>query len=453
MLSNVIIISFLFKVINNYVVFPLNKLVNHSPKDNVTFRYFNEFISPVLYTNISATEESNLKIIAFINCREKGFYLKSDESCHNLAEYDFFLSRTTRSIPKEKFDYKSYSECFFTQETFNLFSDVELKNKIKIMNMTYVFSGGVNELKCANLGLKYKEFYLDKSPAILNELKKNGGVDKYIWTIRYNKEDEGLLIMGAFPHEYDKTFSKDTYTQQAVTQSINNDFWYLTFSDIHVADKEISSGLKAEIYPEFGVIAGTVEYFERVDEMFFNQYFINDTCVKEKIEFYVIYSCDKRYFGESSYKRFPELNFFHLGFRFNFTFKASDLFVEYGNRIYFNIIQNIHYEYEWTLGKTFLQKYQFVFNPDAKVFGFYPTQIYTPGYKNYKVAILVLVIFIFLLILGSLISGYGWSKICFYKRRVLANELEEEYISGYESINEVIENKKKENKLGVRIIN
>ena len=90
-----------------------------------------------------------------------------------------------------------------------------------------------------------------------------------------------------------------------------------------------------------------------------------------------------------------------------------------------------------------MQKYQFVFNPDAKVFGFYPTQIYTPGYKNYKVAILVLVIFIFLLILGSLISGYGWSKICFYKRRVLANELEEEYISGYESINEVIENKKK----------
>ena len=57
-----------------------------------------------------------------------------------------------------------------------------------------------------------------------------------------------------------------------------------------------------------------------------------------------------------------------LNFVFNFDY--NDLFLQAKNKYIFKVIYSGDYGY-WKLGKTFLEKYQFVFNYDSKMFGFY----------------------------------------------------------------------------------
>ena len=73
-------------------------------------------------------------------------------------------------------------------------------------------------------------------------------------------------------------------------------------------------------------------------------------------------------------EKFPVLCFQCSDLNFIFNFDQNDLFLKPKEKFIFKIYSK-DYSY-WKLGKIFSEKYQFMFNYDSKMFGFY--QKYTP---------------------------------------------------------------------------
>ena len=77
-------------------------------------------------------------------------------------------------------------------------------------------------------------------------------------------------------------------------------------------------------------------------------------------------------------KKFETIYFKSTNLNYIFELNYEDLFLEINNKIYFLIIFTNNIYKNWILGIPFLKKYQFTFNQEDKIIGFYHEKI------NYK---------------------------------------------------------------------
>ena len=237
--------------------------------------------------------------------------------------------------------------------------------------------------KCGHLGLLPPGMNTGLSNSKLSfiqQLKNKGIIDNYNWYIRFNKDKTGELVIGAAPHDIkpDNYLESDLYMTHA---KLINDvfFWEIKFSAIYLND--IIANVQYNIKPSNGLIAinenfiySTKEYFNNITTIYFEQYFNNKKCKIETIQksydkYFVIY-CHQNFTLEDLQK-FPILSLQSNDLNFIFQFDFNDLFLKTKNKYIFKIIYcNTNNGY-WKLGKIFLEKYQFVFNYDSKMFGFY----------------------------------------------------------------------------------
>ena len=75
-------------------------------------------------------------------------------------------------------------------------------------------------------------------------------------------------------------------------------------------------------------------------------------------------------FTENELNKFPSLLLKSVELNYVFNLDYNDLFHKTRNVYIFKVIQGMDNNV-WKLGKVFLEKYQFVFNYDSKMFGFY----------------------------------------------------------------------------------
>ena len=270
----------------------------------------------------------------------------------------------------------------------------------------------INEPICGNIGLNV----LDKTSDIfetnlLKQFKNKDLISNYIWTINYKAEQFGNIILGGEPHIYDdqKYFLsqyKTIYSQIKInTKNEQISPWSFKFNSVYLnkttrLNKDNNNIInlndnEAELLVERGLIIGTEEYKNLIDNAFFNELFNNNTCKSEIVPFYnkvigkeakyYVYSCDKEKFqGKDIYYRpeytkpyfnFPSINFINKDLNYTFTLTYDSLFITKG-RIYGRVYFLVIFEYEkdnkiWKLGEPFLSKFKFVFNPDQKLIGFY----------------------------------------------------------------------------------
>ena len=169
-------------------------------------------------------------------------------------------------------------------------------------------------------------------------------------------------------------------------------------------------------------------------EIFYNNIFLNcyyDTNECKQIDLdlqYFSYVFNKKY----DVSKFPNITFVHKEFQYNFTLTYKDLFKEYNGKYYFLIVFLRNHNHEWVFGKIFLKKYQFIFDPENRLIGFYNQKI-TFQNNSYLIWVIIfsLIIFIILLIF--------FYTCCFKKKRKIRNN---EIEDGYDySTNENGENK------------
>ena len=156
---------------------------------------------------------------------------------------------------------------------------------------------------------------------------------------------------------------------------------------------------------------------------------------------------------DSSFKKyiktFPTLYFLDREFSFTFNLDYNDLFIEIDNKIYFLILGKDMEETVWKLGKIFMKKYPFIFDPDKKTISFVHLKKYkdinddeSKNNKNHNVKKYLIVGFIFIGIIIGIIIGYFIGRKYWYKnRKTRANELDEnvEYINKDEKSNKIID--------------
>jgi hypothetical protein len=109
----------------------------------------------------------------------------------------------------------------------------------------------------------------------------------------------------------------------------------------------------------------------------------------------------------------------------NFILTKEDLFTEFKGYYYLNIVFPEYDEIVpfWILGKIFLKKYQFIFDFNAKIIGYY-----TENISSSKPYFVIFLIFLLIILIFFFISFYF--KLT-KKRKIRQNEINDvyEYIS------------------------
>ena len=113
--------------------------------------------------------------------------------------------------------------------------------------------------------------------------------------------------------------------------------------------------------------------------------------------------------------------------KYNFSFDHEDLFLKYNKKVYFLIVFRWFKSNKWNFGYPFFKKYQIFFDGDRKIFGLYLNDMNNNNINKFSPWILVF-IFAFLFFLTLIILFIAIKKINNNKRKIRANELEDNFV-------------------------
>ena len=293
----------------------------------------------------------------------------------------------------------------------------------------------------------FKEEYTN----FITQLKKRDKINSFVFSIKYNNDDNGEIIIGDLPHEYspDK-YSPDNYFFDTVSITKEPPFnWHFTYKKCSYGEEEVDKSSMVKLSIDFGFIKGNTKLKHYLEKNFFNV----NSCYKNKVKDYEIFYCKKE-----AIKNFKPI-IFDLQSKYcanninaKFEFTNEDLFIKdkYDEDLYyFQIVFNTEGPYSnWIFGKPLFKKYQMVFDQDRKTYGFYLQLNNKDINKNNgvenkkdKTSLKVSWSLVCILIIISLGLLYALHKlISRLPRKLKANELEENfsYDSNSSKYNEII---------------
>ena len=286
----------------------------------------------------------------------------------------------------------------------------------------------------------FKEEYTN----FITQLKKRDKINSFAFSIKYDNDDNGEIIIGDLPHEYSpEKYSADNYFFDTVSITKEPPFnWHFTYQKCSYGEEEVDRSSMVKLSIDFGFIKGNTKLKIYLEQNFFNQ----NSCYKNRVKDYDIFYCRKE-----AIKKFKPIVFDlqskycanNINAKFEFTYE--DLFVKdkYDDDLYyFQIVFNTDGLYSnWIFGKPLFKKYQMVFDQDRKTYGFY----LEPDNKEFnrnsgienkgdETSLKVSWSLVCILILVSLGLLYALHKlISRLPRKLKANELEENF--SYDSSN------------------
>lgn len=232
------------------------------------------------------------------------------------------------------------------------------------------------------------------------ELKKLSYIQSSVWSIKFDKNSltDGNLVIGAYPHEYDKLNYFKEYYVECKNSGINywiletNNFYLIKEDDDEYDNKrKTNSTIKTiksinKINIEFTsyLMDGPMELFNELKDSYFYELFDDKKCDYKKVKYDELYDnkitvifCNKEKFTLQDMKKFPSLNFYVPDLDQTFQISYKDVFQSTDEYIYFLILFATEIKDEITVGQKFLYNYMFTFNSDTNRIGFYRKDIKT----------------------------------------------------------------------------
>ena len=454
-LQNIFIAIIILNSSYSLIILPLYNL---HQKINISSSYqlINNILPNNLYTVIQGgNPPQNLELV--ISEEDIIFSIRKHNCLLQKYYYNKTASKSFKNITKEKSKSPRFYESIEAEDSFyfyksdNDYINIKNNNIIKVDNFSFVFENeqtkNYNEnnkkYNCAILSLNlFRNNIANNDYNFIIELKKLGIIENHLWTIKYisnnTKDDnlEGYLIIGDYPHIYEK----DKFNNLNLRSCLNNmqkKGWNLEFRNITIDnDIILTHYLEGIISFSISYILGTEEYKSKIATNFFRDLMQKNICFEDNINsHYFVYYCKKGDFNETTIKNFPVLNLFHAEFNFTFKFSGNDLFLEKNGFYYFLIIFDRYNYKTWTFGKLFLNKYQLIFDHSSKKINFY---INTNENKDIKSdekkiyinnKILLIVIFSSIAIISFILGLFiGKRKFKDKKRNKRANEMDNEDI-------------------------
>ena len=242
------------------------------------------------------------------------------------------------------------------------------------------------------IGLQINKYNFKDDKNFIEQLKKHKKINSYAFNIVYLTENNGIIIIGEYPHEYNSTiYKKENLNYVHTEYEMDKILWKLKFDKVYYYN-DFNDKIKDAI---FNINAGTIiasrNYHEIIYNNFFKELIEKNICFKSEVFeiYYFNYYCNLNV----NISQFKSIYFYHKKFNFTFELNYKDLFIKNDDFYYFLVSFNIHSTYEWIFGKPFFKKYNFIFDQDKKILGLYSEKeknILTNN--NNKVLLLIILI-------------------------------------------------------------
>ena len=444
--------------------YPIYKYDNSTPSSIIK-----GFLHTKLYTNIEIGTPKRLIQIPlefysndfYISDNPKYQFSQEPEKFSDLKLYDKSSSTSSKTLEKNYLQGDNFYYADYDQDIFYIDNTT--------FEFEFYFPHILKEVESGGIGLQLMPYsnISTSTPnpqrTFLKKLKNKNIIKDYYWSIFYNnkennKQDEGFILLGSLPHEYnnDLGYYPKNYFKENIQKNINADLNGDTVLNKIYVDEiygfkgndkndkidnlifSNSSDLNIEIdYSNGGIKAP--EKVKTYLENIYKDYISNQECFFDNFNItnmtqYSFFYCKKSENILSNIKKnFPGFNFRCNNFEYNFNIVFDDVFIEENNYIFCLLFFDSKSDNNWVMGKLFVKKYQFSFNPDKKSITFYSTnnnEIIDDNKKKENTNYLIYVVFggiIFILLIIIVILIWKFYLKEKYLRKKRANELDDDY--------------------------
>lgn len=455
MLNKLIICIFLIQNCFGMIIFPFKTVIFNNNdevnQDNIeynTTHYVNDsFYQPSYITLKIGNPPQDLK--ALLSYKECGFQIGKSNKCIYKEEFLSHYNRNSSSdfkytdyFNKSTYEFKNGKSA---EDSIYAYTDLSLKQLKKLENIGFYLGTDTNDELCAIIGFNSNNFklYCDEVNNIFDSFKLTEMTNNDNWIIKYNSENEGLLIFDPDLKQIIKNYDSNKLFVFSIEKPSSSDVWTILIDKIYSENNNQTINKKelyASIDNDFGLIEGSGDYYYYITTTYFQDYIKKRICYLNDVHvsayYYFAIECDKEKFGIDDMKNFPILTLVSMKYQKEFTFDYKDLFTEKKYKYFFNVIFNVYITERWIFGKIFLRKYPLILNYKLKTIAYYneefkiePDTTYeedTYGSRTFfsEKFLYFIIGIIFLLIIVSGVTCYFigkyFNKI---KRKKRANEL------------------------------
>ena len=376
-LSNILVkneIRIPFKT--NSTLNPSTKILNEEDLE----KYIFNLIHNDIYIELEVGTPSQ-KIKSFIKFEEHPFFIQGKD-INALG----FNEKDSNTYKKNKYNNIFLDGEEQIKEGCESNDTIIIKNKIKnskiaLQEMSFILVTETRTESPSNIGLMIPNQYSSiPEVSFINQLKKLDIINDYSFVINYISKDEGEFIIGGTPDSYDDKYKSEYYKVQYGIIKPKYKMYGLNFDSINYGNNSTNIGgsMQSKFLVDFGLIVGSINYYDIINENFFKEKIVKGYCYKRyinaKIEWregegkYIYFYCRKNTINISEMQN---IKFIQKEMNFTFEFNYSELFHEIDNYLIFKIIFHETKSFYWIFGKPWFEKYLMVFNQDKKTIGHY----------------------------------------------------------------------------------
>jgi len=407
----VIHLFYLTLTLCNIIEIPFYKEINDK-KDLSELILYNK-----IYTFIDIGEPKQ-KIKTYFNFTQYYYYI-TDINLNGI--YNKNNSKTyslqipfEKSYSKQEFDkgYSSLDNIYFKLKN----NEIKLIEKFPFILVTK----SKKNLTKSTIGLNYGINPLSTDENLIFQLKQKKIISTFYFSIKYENNNKGNIIIGDLPHLYDNTLSEEFYIYSYSYLPSYQKSYDLKFNLVSYGNISIQYSTIINFNNNYYGLISNNQIKENIDNYFFEKYFKENKCFYDKFNEnnnIIFYYCNKNV----DISKFNDFNFYKKEMNYTFSLNYKDLFIELDEKYYFLIFFNKNEKSNWIFGEIFFRKYQMTFEQDKKLIGFYVGKKKISSENTY----FLIIVFLLILILGLIYIIYN--LLIKRPRRKKANELMEDY--------------------------
>ena len=411
----------------NYLKFPFNTKIKSFSKTKLDEEYnetnfINDFLNNTIFINMSiGTPQQTIKIMldqndnCFSFSRDKKLIKYNSDHLNNInytqvTPYNKNLSLTAKRGQVTYYDFNTeFNDVYDMEDFFYLYQysdskNLTIKNSSSFLRFLYRNYKDDEEIIFGKIGLDMNNYEDSSCPRFFYSLGIKNPLKKYNYYFDFYSDFHGYFFLGPEPHLFNNLLKEYQYIQMnTILSKEGYIYWNLLFNKILLIDplSGITFNLNEKMIQmdfNLGLIIGTYEYQQYIEENYFNNIIKENICKKclveypyennDKINKYYVYKCNKEFmnggnFDKEKYKPyinyfeiFPDFQLFHINFEHNFYLTKYELFKLIQGDYYFLIIFEAEKQNKvWKFGQTFLKGHQLIFNYDSKIIGYYDRRI------------------------------------------------------------------------------
>ena len=427
-----------------YLIIPLKYIPIYKYNNSNIAEIFNSILNTKLYAEIEiGIPKQNIQLPLDFNTNDFYIsdipleYFESNSKLNSdLKFYDASKSISLFPLEDIYIDGNNFFLGEYSKDIF-YFNDTKFELEFYLpLKLKSAESGGI--------GLLLNPSSINSDRTFLQRLKKKGLIENYYWSILFNDNNISLII-GKLPHEINHLYGNNSinlnkeniknlyfemengkikYIINLNKIMIHQNKYLYNFEDIKKIELDYNSG---------GIkLPNKLIY---IFEKLFEEYIISRNCFKGEINIQFFSCKDENGIIDKIRKNFPTLEFQSNDLDFKFNLVLNDLFYKKDNYVYFLLFfdkSDSMDNKKIIMGKPFLKKYQFSFEPNNKLIYFYSqfntkkdNIIPNDNNNNYIYFLIVLCSFLFVSLIFFLFFKFCLIKLM--NRTKKAYELEDEY--------------------------